>query len=66
MLPEDEKFLKQLFQEYTPKLVMRRLVVAVSEAADECSDNGLSEQAKELSQMARALEDITVGRPFLV
>lgn len=66
MLPEDEEGLKELLIMYGPKTVMRRLSVLASEAADEASDFDLKEQAKELSQMAQALEDITSGRPFLV
>lgn len=66
MLPEDEEGLKELLILYSPKTVMRRLSILASEAADEASDHGLKEQAKDLSQMAQALEDITSGRPFLV
>jgi hypothetical protein len=66
MLKEDKDFLKNLFADYTPQLVMRTLVEVVGEAADEASDNGLKDDAKNLTLFAKALEDITSGRPFLV
>ena len=66
MLKEDKDFLRNLFNDYTPQLVMRTLVEVVGEAADEASDNGLKDDAKALSAMAKTLEDITSGRPFLV
>ncbi len=66
MLKEDKDFLRNLFNDYTPQHVMKALVEVVGEAADEASDNDLKDDAKNLSQMAQTLEDITSGRPFLV
>lgn len=66
MLKEDKDFLRNLLADYGPKEVMKALLEATAEAADEASDNGLKDDAKELSFMAQTLEDITSGRPFLV
>lgn len=66
MFQEDKEFLKNLFADYSPQEIMKALVEVVGEAADEASDEGLKDDAKALSQMAKTLEDITSGRPFLV
>lgn len=66
MFQEDKEFLKNLFVDYSPQEVMKTLVEVVGEAADEASDEGLKDDAKALSQMAKTLEDITSGRPYLV
>lgn len=66
MLPEDEEVLKELFLNYSPQLIMKRLSVLALEAASDCSDNGLKDRAKELVQFSIAMEDLTSGRPFLL
>ena len=66
MFREVKEFLKNLFVDYPPQEIMKVLVEVASEAADEASDNGLKDDAKALSVMAKSLEDITLGRPFLV
>lgn len=66
MFQDDKEFLKGLFVDYTPQEVMKAMLEVVAEAADEASDNGCKDDAKALSQMAKTLEDITSGRPYLV
>lgn len=66
MLPEDEDIVRDLFLNYSPQLIMRRLSALALEAADNFSDLQLKHRAKELVALSISLEDLVSGRPFLV
>lgn len=66
MLPFDKEYLKNMLLIYPPKEVMRELAGIALEVADEASDNGSKETAKELVLFSVALDDLITGRPFLV
>ena len=66
MLKEDMDKLKDLVMNYSPNEFMKVLKTVVQDVADENSDNGLKERAKDFSRLAQTLDDITSGRPFLV
>lgn len=66
MEPMDEALLKSMLKMYSTKEMMLALAETASEAADESSDDGLKDKAKELSLFAQTMEDLVVGRPFLV
>lgn len=66
MLPEDEDILKDLFLNYSPKLIMKRLSALALEAASDTSDLGLNDKAKELVAFSISLEELVSDRPFLI
>lgn len=66
MLKEDKAKLMDLVANYSPNEFMEVLKSVVQEVADENSDNGMKERAKDFSLLAQALDDITSGRPYLV
>lgn len=66
MLQEDKEKLKELLKAYSAKEIMRQFSQVALSAADDQSDDGMKEQARELVVYAVALEDLIAGRPFLV
>ncbi len=66
MLLEDEIKLVELFEQYPPKVIMTALSAIAQSVADDCSDNGFSDKAKELTLLSVAIDDIISGRPYLV
>lgn len=66
MLQEDKKKLKELLKVYSAREIMRQFSEVALSAADDQSDEGFKEQAKELVFYAIAMEDLVAGRPFLV
>lgn len=66
MLKEDKDKLRELLKNYSPKEVMADLSEVAMEAADDMSDNGMKDQAKDLVKFSVALDDLILGRPFLI
>lgn len=66
MEPLDSALLKSMLKMYSAKELMQELGEVAAELADECSDDGLKDKAKELSIFAQTMEDLVSGRPFLV
>lgn len=66
MLQEDKEKLKQILSDYSPQEIMTQLSELAVQAADQLSDNGLKDQAKDLVKFSISLDDLISGRPFLV
>ena len=57
MLQKDKEKLRQLLCDYSPKEIIENLATSSLEVADNFSDNGLKEKAKELVVFSYALEN---------
>lgn len=66
MEPLDDALLRSMLKMYSTKEMLQGLAEAASDMADESSDNGLKDKAKELVVFAQTMEDLIAGRPFLV
>ena len=66
MLKEDRDKLKELMMNYPAKDLMAELSGVAQEVADDLSDMGAKEMAKDYVRIVVSLEDITSGRPFLI
>lgn len=66
MLKEDREKLKDLFSNYSPKEIISVLSDVSIETANDFSDNGLKEKAQDLVKFSVSLEDLILGRPYLV
>ena len=66
MYSEDKMNLKKMLMLYTPKEIMQELSAAAMDAADEMSDDGMNDKAKQLTILSASLDDLIAGRPFLV
>jgi hypothetical protein len=66
MLIKDRQILKDILMNYTAQEVMRELSEISSDVADELSDNGFKDQAKDMVKFSVALNDLISGRPFLI
>jgi hypothetical protein len=66
MEPLDNALLRSMLKMYSAKEMLQGLAEAASDMADESSDNGLKDKAKELTIFAQVMEDLVVGKPFLL
>lgn len=66
MLLETRELLKLILKENSSKEVMRELASIAADLADDLSDEGLNEKAKEMTVFSSSLDDLISGRPFLV
>ena len=66
MLLETKELLKVILRENSSKEIMKQLSSIAMDLADDFSDEGLNEKAKEMTVFSSSLNDLVSGRPFLV
>lgn len=70
MLEEEKKLLKQMLYDYGNEGMLKELALAIREQADDQSDGGLKDQAKESAELADTLiqvrSSLKMGRAKMV